>query len=197
MYVLKHSLEAVANPDLGGGGNAGPAVSPLANGVTREAPPHPILPNTPVDDNRYFYCTVPTASMHRKDGKRLPFLNGLLKTNIKEDIEFLDAEIAAGNIYIRKATTEEVDHAKLIEDPMGSVRAAVKAEVMSSFSVEELEKMLAERRAAGPSADAAKIAGTANLNAAASQALQAKGTTVHASATGANTANLGGLIKGK
>jgi hypothetical protein len=192
------------SPDLiNSGSNAAPiAVPPLAAGVQRE-PGSPLptapLPNNKVDTSRYYYCTVPTASMHRTDGKKLPFVNGLLKTDIEQDILFLDKEISEGNIYIRHATEDEVAHAKLIEDPMGAVREAVKAEVLGSFSVEELEKLLAERRAAtSVTTDANKLAGT-QVNQQASLALAAKGVNAAHTGTvgGATTASLAAMVAKK
>jgi hypothetical protein len=180
------------------------AVSPLAAGVQREPgapPPQAPLPNIPVAEDRYFFCTVPTASMHRTDGKRLPFIHGFLKTNIEADISFLDNEIRGGNIYVRRATADEINHAKLVEDPMGAVRQAVKEELENTYSLEDLEKLLEKRRATiasggstKPAGDAGKLAGV-DVNRQASIAIQAAGVTQHAAHSGATTASLAGLIK--
>lgn len=179
-------------------------VPPLGAGATRDPgspPPQAPLPNIAGSEDRYFFCTVPTASMHRTDGKRLPFIQGFLKTNIEEDILFLEKEIKGGNIYVRRATADEIQHAKLVEDPMGAVRTAVKEELENSYSLEDLEKLLEKRRAAIAtgggqklSGDAAKIGGV-DVNKAAGLAIQAAGVTHHAAATGATIASLAGLIK--
>lgn len=171
------------NPDLLSAGGQ-PTVAPI-HAITKP------MGNTKQEEAMYFHCTMPTASFHREDGKKLPFLHHFLKTNVKEDIAYLLREIENGNPYIRLATADEVDHAKLMEDPLGTVREAVKNEL----SIEELEKLLAARRAAVAAGgnDGEKIANVDPK--AASVALAAKGVNVHASATGANTASVAALAK--
>lgn len=108
------------------------------------------MPNTKIDDHVYFVCTVPSASMFRQDGKKLPFVQGYLKTNIKEDIAYLDKEIGEGNIYVRRATEKEIEAARMFEDPLGfikdTVRVQVEKEVRDNFTIAELEKLLADKK---------------------------------------------------
>ena len=116
------------------------------------------LGNTKAEEPVYYRCSMATASFHRPDGKKLPFLNHVFKTQFIEDIVYLNNEIENGNPYIKHATLEEVEQAKLQEDPMGTVRAAIKNEL----SIEELEELLAKRRAVAATReqeDANKIAG--------------------------------------
>jgi lysyl-tRNA synthetase class I len=141
------------------------AVQPLR--VAALASITPPMPNTKQTAYVYFHCTMAVAAMHRQDGKKLPFIQHVLKTNIKEDIEYLNKEIDEGNQYIRRATPDEVQRAQIMEDPLGAVRTAIRKEL----TIEELEVLLAERRAAvatgansAVSNDAGKIAGVdANL----------------------------------
>jgi hypothetical protein len=168
------------NPDLLNPQTAAPTVQPL---VSITAP----MPNTP-DTAVYFFCTMTLASFHRKDGKKLPFVNHLFKATFKEDIEFLDKEINEyGNPYVRRATEEEANHAKLMEDPMGTVRE----QVVQDLTIADLERLLEERRRVVP--DAAKIAGVDPKPA--SGAIKAHDVNIrHAAHTGANTATLGALL---
>lgn len=190
---MKYVLMNQANPDLLQP-NAGGAAVAVPQLVTITPP----MDNTKQDDYVYFHCTMSVASMHRKDGKKLPFINHVHKTNIIEDIQYFDREIAEGNNYIRRATKEEVQRAQINEDPMGAVRQAVKEEL----SIEELEVLLTKRRAAqaaqkDPNTDANKLAGV-DVNTAAKKALQAQDLrTAGSTGTvgGANTASLGMLGK--
>lgn len=180
-------MQPKGNSDLLQPGSQQASVAPIA-AVTQD------LGNTAVAQEKYYYCTMSIASFHRADGKKLPFINHFFKTSFKEDIEYLDKEVATGNPYIRHATAEEVSQAKLHEDPLGTVKEAVKKEL----SIEELEALLEARKkevAAGkdPNADANKVAGVDK--AAAANAVRAQGVQQHASATGANTAGLAGLVK--
>jgi hypothetical protein len=196
MLGIKHVLQAVANPDLPNPASGGPSVSAL----TVMTPPQG---NTEQLQDRYFHCSMTTACFFRKDGKKLPFQQHFFKTNILEDIQYLEEEIRTGNQYVRLATESEVGHAKLLADPMGTVREAVK----NDLSLEELQRMIDERRAAlaadparNTEADRKKIEGT-ELNSAASSALKAQGVQNHAPAhaahTGANLASLASMVKSK
>ena len=167
-YVL---LSAVVNTDL---------LQPAAGGASAVAVPSlvtitPPMPNTKLEDYRYFHCTMAVANMHRQDGKKLPFIQHVLKTNIKEDITYLMKEIEEGNQYIRVASAEEIQRAQIMEDPMGAVRKAVVADL----SLDDLEALIAQRRIAAastakvPLTDAARIAGV-DVNAAAREAIKAQ-----------------------
>lgn len=147
--------------------------------------------NTQQTEFAYFHCSIAVASMHRPDGKKLPFLQHILKTNIREDIAYLDNEISSGNQYIRRATAEEVQRAQIMEDPLGAVRKAV----VKELTIEDLEKMLVERKmavaAGSKNDDAAKIAGV-DLNNLAKTALKAADVQRPGGGTvgGTNTASL-------
>jgi len=180
-------------------------MNPLSvNGVTVSALAAITAPqgNDQQEEHRYYHCTMPTASFHRPDGKKLPFIRGFFKTNIRQDIEYLENELQQGNQFLRRATAEEIESAKLMEDPLGTVREAVKEEM----TLEELEKLVAKKKqllAANPNAgvsDGTKLGGVDPSKARA--ALQANGVTNlstgpsgHASATGANLAGLKNMVK--
>lgn len=117
----------------------------------------------------YFRCSLPTASLHRPDGKKLPFVRGLLKSKIQEDIDYLRNEIKQENAYIEEVKDESGIEA--IEATLNP-REALKNSVMKEVSAEignilaaERSKMEAEIRAkllaemATGSSDAGKIAG--------------------------------------
>jgi len=95
------------------------------------------LPATRAQETKYYVCTIPYASLHRTDGKKLPFVHGFLETDIIYDQKYLDEEIANGNSYIRKATEEEVFQAHMRKDPKSTIKAQVREEVK-----EELEETI-------------------------------------------------------
>jgi hypothetical protein len=149
------------------------------------------MPNTEAP-HVYFHCSHSTASFHRQDGKKLPFLNHFYKATFAEDVAYLDNEIRTGNPYIRRATEDEVSHARLLEDPLGTVKDQLKKEL----SIDDLEKLLAERRAAVASpavTDGSRIAGVDAQDKNAGM-VQAQGVVLHASASGASTRTLGQLL---
>lgn len=105
---------------------------------------------TKLDVGIYYYCTITNCSMHRPDGKKIPFVNSYFKALIQEDRDYLDREIENGNIYIRRANAEEQEQARMLEDPLGVIkdhmRADVRKEVTEGFSVDDLEALLAAKR---------------------------------------------------
>jgi ribosomal protein L13E len=124
--------------------NTNIGVQPLAF-ITR---PFTITPlTTPV----YYCSTILNCSMHRPDGKKLPFVSGFFKASFEEDRDYLDKEIEIGNIYIRRANTQEQEQARMMEDPLGVIkdhmRADVRKEVTEGFNIEELETLLERKRA--------------------------------------------------
>lgn len=121
------------------------------------------MPNTKVDPV-YFFCTLATASMHRPDGKKLPFVNHFLKCEVKEDIAYLRKEIEEyQNAYIREATPDEAAAAQMRENPVEAIKTAVRSEIEESFSIEQLQALIDKRkntvRTPQPKSDAEKIAG--------------------------------------
>lgn len=173
-----------SNPDLLNPQSAASQVAPLA-AITKP------MDNTKVEPV-WFYSTMATANFHRYDGKKLPFMANLFKCTIKEDIAYLDEQIDKyENPYLRRATEDEVGKARMNENPIETIRAAVRQEVEDSFSIEELQKLI-ERRKQGSQEikrmqdDGKKIAGEGAPKHA--PILQAKGSGLVA----ATTESLGG-----
>ncbi len=160
----------------------------------------------------WFKATIPNCSLHRPDGKRLPFMQGFLKATMQEDIDYLSNEIRTGNPYIALALLEEVAQAKAIEDPVGAMRDALRPEIVKEYvgnlSLDSLEALLAEKRAAkaveiqaatqatnaAGNSKAADLRATAAKAAALAAAAKTAGNT-HAAATGANTSTVAGATK--
>lgn len=158
-------MKAAHNPDLSNfSGNQAPdpilaqaqAGVPALHALT--AP----MPNTKIAQKAYFVCTLQTACMHRGDGKKLPFINGVLATNIAEDISYLRREINEHqNPYVREADSEEVQEIEMLLNPRDTMKKAVRAEVEAELR-SEIERSIRERINAemvAGSTDAAKIAG--------------------------------------
>src|SRR5882672_4176418 len=61
-----------------------------------QLPTTPRIGNTKQPDFVIFVGSLRNASMFRPDGKKLGFVKGLFKTNVVEDIEYLDNEISGG-----------------------------------------------------------------------------------------------------
>jgi hypothetical protein len=147
----------MTNPDLMPIGQVAPTV-PKPVSLTAPLP-------TVQTEVKYYVCMVPTASMHRADGKKLPFVNGFLATTILADQQYLDAEIDAGHGYIRMATEDEILSDKMRRDPKGAMREQVRAEIEAELREELERKILAEIAAVpgsveGSNVDGNKIGGT-------------------------------------
>ena len=155
------------------------------------------LGNTKMKEPVWFHCTVPTSSMHRTDGKKLPFVNGFFKAEFQEDYDYLNQEVETGNPYILLATPDQVAAAKMKENPKEAIREQVKAEVENNYSIEDLEKLLQKRReiaTAAKTGDAAKLGGVDKPKQA-TDVVQAVTSQPQASQTGANTAGFAAAIK--
>lgn len=108
-------------------------------------------PAAPVLDTgieKHYMCSMPFASMARKDGIRIGFIHGHFSSKMKADQDYLDKEIADGHSSIRHATPEEARNAMLIRDPIGTLRKEIRAEVTVDEEVLR-QKLLKEIEAAG------------------------------------------------
>lgn len=219
------------NPDLLPPGFApsdprGQTVPPLARFRSRDEFGNLVESTKPyptqfVEEWRYYYCPVPNASMHRKDGKRLGFVNGVFATNIKADIDHLDAEIADGHPALRHATEAEIHGYKMFMDPKGTlrdqvlndptVRAQLEEELRGKLENEIRAKIAAEMGMDVPAAalsegvmgaaDASKLAGTSVLDKLKNSIKTPTATIVPSSPPGAtikpvSTADIVGAAKG-
>lgn len=193
------------NPDLMAPGQNG-KVLPTArfrnitdDGVVVESTkPFPVVKAQAV---KYYYSTIPTASLHREDGKRLGFVHGILETELAYDQRYLDGEIADGNQYIRLATDEEVRSHKFRINP----KEVMKQEVLSDPEVKRVleDQIFAEmRRNAKPGSalavelDAIKLAGVEGMGKQAESIKTATATIIPT--TGAEKVSiLGGIVTSK
>lgn len=155
-------LNQPANPDL-----TAPAGDPvLAAGNSNAVPAlHALtapIPNTKVKEKAYFVCTLKTAALHRTDGKKLPFINGVLATDVLQDIQYLRHEVENGNPYIREASPDEVQTIEELLHPTRAVEARIRSQVERELR-ETIEKETRERlmvELVAGNTDAARIAGT-------------------------------------
>lgn len=79
-------------------------------------------------EEKCYICTVPAASTHRADGKKLPFVFGFMRTKILQDIAHMEHEINEGNPYFRHATPEEIESYDMRTDPKGTLTRNIKAD---------------------------------------------------------------------
>lgn len=108
----------------------------------------PMMEQHQADEAAYFICSLKTAAMHRADGKKLAFIHGVLKTDIKEDIAYLREEVYKHkNPYIREATGSEIDLVEGVLNPRAAMRRSVEAELREKIRAEEREKIVAEMAA--------------------------------------------------
>lgn len=112
------------------------------------------LPATLAPETRYYFCPVQAASMHRADGKKIAFVQGICETNLIHDQQYLENEINAGSTYVRAATEREIHAYQMHKDPQGTLKAEVRAEVRGELEEELREKIEREIRE--------KIAGESN-----------------------------------
>lgn len=108
--------------------------------------------NTKLSEPVWFVCTMANASMHRPDGKKLPFVNGFFKALFEEDVNYIDNEIDSGdNPYVRRANAQEREQARMMEDPLGVIKdqltPGIRKEVEESLTIDDLEALLAQKRA--------------------------------------------------
>jgi hypothetical protein len=114
----------MSNPDL-----LNPEAGQSALSVPKLVAKTPELPTTITQVEKFYYCPAPAASFHRTDGKRLGFVNQIYRTNIKEDQDYLDKEIASGNTYLQVADQNQVANFRMKTDPKSFIREQVEAEL--------------------------------------------------------------------
>lgn len=146
-------MDTTVNPDLQmpGQGNRVASMPTFRNitddgKVVQSTAPYPALKAKEV---KYYFSSIPTASMHRADGKRLGFVFGILATDLAYDQAYLDNEIADGNPYVRGATKEEIHTYKFRINP----KDTMKTEIMNDPEVRQklTDEILAEiQRKAAP-----------------------------------------------
>jgi hypothetical protein len=116
-----------------------PGVPPM---VTTPQTPH--IGNTKVSKFVVFKSPIATGSFFRPDGKKLPFIHGLFRTDIQQDIDYLDGEIATGNQYIQRALQADIDRAEMMADPQALLRKKLEAELREKIEIETEERLRRE-----------------------------------------------------
>jgi hypothetical protein len=130
----------LSGPDPLVGTPSNPTINQLVQKLqtmTAEEPVEYVLP-------KWYVCTMPNASMFRKDGTRIIFLGGVLETNLRATQQYLDTEIGTGNTFLRIATDAEIQEAKMRRDPRGTMKEAVRAEIEAELRT-KLEAEIMER----------------------------------------------------
>lgn len=118
------------------------------------------LGSTLQEEFKSYICTVPNASTHRADGKKLPFVYGFMRTNIKQDIAHMEHEIDELNPYFRHATAQEIEAYDMRTDPRGTLTRNITAELTPQLRAEielsvraELEEKIRKEMAESAAAD--------------------------------------------
>lgn len=98
----------------------------------------------------YYYMTAQSmrnGSMHRKDGKKLAFLNGVCKTNLLHDVEYFEEEVHIHqNPFLRRATADEINAYEMQLNPKGFMREQVEREFSQSREQDMRRKLEREIR---------------------------------------------------
>jgi hypothetical protein len=120
---------------------------PLSQGLQVRV--EPIQAYTPADpvvivEKKWYICTVANASLHRKDGTRVGFVSGFLETDVQATQSYLDGEIISGNPFIRLATRQEVQDAKMRINPRETIRQQVREELEAELRI-KLEREIKEK----------------------------------------------------
>lgn len=89
-----------------------------------------------------FTSTLLSNQYHFQFGGTAIFFNGRYRTDVKEEIDELRAEVNKGNLYINSYRTVDA----LIEDPLANIKAKMRAELIAELKT-------AEARATNPDND--------------------------------------------
>jgi hypothetical protein len=153
-------MSILGNPEMEA---SGATVQPL----TAHTPAEPLIDTGKV---KYYALDERNGSMHRKDGTRLAFVNGVLATSLKADQDYLDGELANRHPVLRTARPDEVQVYEMKRDPKGTIareirpqleaqiRAELEAKIRKELGVESLQAEVGSVDAANLDAD--KIAGS-------------------------------------
>jgi hypothetical protein len=125
------------DPNLIPPGQTSLGVPALTTGPTAPLPPI----RTSNGEKVAYFCEIPNATMHRNDGKRIPFLWQFYETDLLHDILYLENEIAAGNTLVRHATDEEKHNYRVRTEPKTVMREQVTAELQANLA-SDLEKKI-------------------------------------------------------
>ena len=98
----------------------------------------------PKENTKFYICTVKHASFARIDGKQIVFKNCFLETRNKQDMEYLDKEIADENMFLRYATEEEIKQNFMDTNPRDFYKEALRPELELEIRAELEAKIRAE-----------------------------------------------------
>jgi hypothetical protein len=152
-------MSILGNPEVEASGHT---VQPL----TAHTPAEPLIDTGRV---KYYALDERNGSMHRRDGTRLAFINGVLATSLKADQDYLDGELANNHPVLRVARPDEIQVYEMKRDPKGTIareirpqleaqiRAELEAKIRKEMGVESLQAEVGSVDAANLDAD--RIAG--------------------------------------
>lgn len=131
----------MSDPNMLSPGQTQMGIMPTAS-ITRP------MPNTKVQEIVHFKLAAPAASMHRQDGKKLAFVNGVHTTSIAEDIRFFRNEIDNEHPLLTELSSEEADTYQRKISPAD--RLAVEMELRAKLEQEIRAQLAAEGAANKP-----------------------------------------------
>lgn len=102
-----------------------------------------------LEEEGYYFCTLPAHHMFRTDGKRLAFVYHICATKDAYDVKYLEDEITLGNPYLRKASDREIHTHNMRINPTktmtDSLRPKIESDVRTELQVQlrnEMERKL-------------------------------------------------------
>lgn len=114
-------------------------VSPIA----AHTPPEPIV----IVNEKYYMSTMGNINMISYDGTKIVFLHHTFHTTVMSLQNYLDAEIAGGNYFIRHATDEDISNIRMKTEPKtvmleqvrgemeDKLRTELETEIMSKYNI--------------------------------------------------------------
>lgn len=130
----------MADPNLLPPGQTNTGVPALAT-ITKPMPTVTVEPS-------FYVCTVQSASLHRPDGKKIPFVHGVAKVEIEADKNYIEQEIANGNSFLRAASVDEINEYNMRIDPQGTIannlRPALEANIRADLEAQIMEQLKAK-----------------------------------------------------
>lgn len=154
---------------------------------------HPALPNKVVEP-RYYFCTLPTANMHRPDGVKIAFFRGIAEVIVEASQQYMNKEIEEGNMYVSHATEDQINRFKMERDPRGTITEQVKKELEPELRRQLSEEIHKEyEEALKTTNDGKLIAGTDEISKKLAAMREARGNTEGSNVSVVNTQRLGGI----
>lgn len=121
--------------------------------------PQEPLGHDEVDDRKFYHLSEHSASMLRPDGVRLVFVHNVYATNVLQDQQYLDNEIAARHPKLRMASPEEIMMYRASTDLRGLIKEQVAGEV-----TDELRDKIRQEVAANLEAELEQLVNTGTMD---------------------------------